>query len=364
MADQTHAQASSKQNTQETYAPSLSDPSVSSAALRSISDQTTATQAVGVDLKEYKIPDKLNAELSNFVKQIEIGKDASGAPVMSKPFLDVREIYDSLPKKLANQLLTVAYNAFSGQFPDKNEIDPKSEIKGYLQDKENYWTMLLFVDENKILGGYNFRFLEGSELKTAVGEHLWNASGKRGGLGTSFSQTFDAFSNQRGCHVRIGELNDPSLMTAEEKRLDATSGITPEGRVQFYQPIYAIKDAKGDLRGGKLNCPYIQPALAEDQDPVVYEGLSIKKYSGYDTAFPDVPADKLPIGQVRGLITGYNATMVDDVKTDPSNVYLMDCFDEFEKRQQKLQPTSPIYINIIPLTEPRTFIQDRAVLGL
>jgi GNAT superfamily N-acetyltransferase len=179
---------------------------------------------------------------------------------------------------------------YSAEFPDPDERESLANMVAYLRgagQSENGYHIVLARDDGKTVGAAISDYFIASNC--GVIEFLVAAPGRRGrGLGTALLRdtetrlASDARRRGRELQLVAAEINDPFRPGGIPDNLD------PFTRVRWW----------GGHGYGRLNFPYVQPALSETQGPVVNLLLAAKSLS-----LP--PADAVPAALVDGFVRDY-----------------------------------------------------------
>jgi GNAT superfamily N-acetyltransferase len=159
------------------------------------------------------------------------------------------------------------YSAFSAAFPNPVERPTFNRLLQRLEDPNSPLEIFLFLEDSRIVGGRQFKFINYQTDPFGIGEFTWvTAEARRLGVGSKIIKTTEDFLRSRNCKVILGEFHDPNLCSAEDRALDEKVGITPESRLRFWERQgYQVLDA-----------PYIIPPIAGQNSWVTNCLLGVK----------------------------------------------------------------------------------------
>lgn len=205
--------------------------------------------------------------------------------------LSLRETFQFDPD-LAEKIFSICYNLYTEAFPDKDEIQSADILRDCLLDPSIWWDIIAVYVDGLLMGARHFTILESQHPETArfaAGEHLYiRRDQRRKGYGRLIIQlTEEQIKNQGACFI-TSEQNDPFVMSSEQKRIDALSGITTEGRLQFWRRLGYL---------GIDQC-YYSPPLEEGRNAVYHLKLAIKKLA---PTFPDVISSEAYLAVVKAI---------------------------------------------------------------
>lgn len=246
----------------------------------------------------------------------------------------------------AAELFDKGYKIYCEVFPDPSERESAEALKEYLADETTGFEMLLFLQGNEVVGGRHVNVrsvqVDSDSFSIGVDNHLYVAkSHQRMGLGSEIVAKANEYFEEKGCALIIAEQNDPYVMTEDEKTLDAQSGISTEGRLEFWKKQGYVA----------FDCPYAQPSL-DGGEPVWYLRLSAKFLD--PAALPDAVAfdgRSMSSEAVLNMMRSYHAAFVEDIDSDPTSYEL------------KQQLGSRSTVALIGIDEERTFGSKRPDLA-
>lgn len=256
--------------------------------------------------------------------------------------LDVRMIdlegeFNDRPE-WAEDFLVRYYREFVESFPDIKERPPYSVLREHLIAPDSGFRVFAFEIDGEVVGGQHLRIVQTEDESFGVIEHLWvSREQRKAGIGSVVIQMSEQVLEKQGARFCIAEFNDPELMTPKELEEDLRSGITPEGRLRFWERQgYSL-----------LNAPYIQPSLDPAEDAVEYLMLGVKPLRDTTDIGPTMESGRL----LRAMHAYFEAFAPD---------YLQDL--------RVVQMLSDIAgrgsIDVLGLLSPRTFRQIRPVRSL
>lgn len=233
----------------------------------------------------------------------------------------------------ADAFLARYYAEFIESFPDIKERPPLDVLREHLIAPDSGFRIFAFEIDGEVVGGQHLRMVTTAEETFGVIEHLWVSKVQRqAGIGSVVIQMSEQVLEAQGAKFCIAEFNDPVLMTADERAEDLRSGITPEGRLRFWERQgYSL-----------LNAPYIQPSLNPTEDAVEYLMLGVKPLRDTTDIGPTMESGRL----LRGM-HAYFGAFAPNYLSDRRVVQML---GDIAGRD---------YVEVLPLGSPRTFRQFR-----
>lgn len=192
-------------------------------------------------------------------------------PALSLSFLSVRSLLTT-DRVRADALLAEYFEPLRKSFPDPNEAPSLERTRAALNRPITHDVNIAIsaaATNGPIVGGIHWQYYNlpalnsvGGPVRVALIEYIWNHSR----LGKVHHQSFVADRIGEGIRAIVAEINDPFLMSADQKTLDAKSGMTSEARVAWWEKrgYFAI------------DAPYMQAAIRPDTGSVDHLIMAIK----------------------------------------------------------------------------------------
>lgn len=260
---------------------------------------------------------------------IEIG----GSPALAGlQWLSMREVFTS-NSQVGAQMLSDYYARFAEAFPAEDERPARARLEQRLQDPSSPLDIVCALKGNEILGGRQFKIFERQGDTTfAAGEFLFVIPEcRRLRLGNLIVEQSEQIMTSRGALFAIGEFHDPNLCSDRDRALDELAGMTPEGRLRFWE--------KRHYR--QFDAPYVCAPVFGSSEWITNLTLAFRQLA------PGKPITSLPVSEYLGVVTRYWDSFSSGYRESPEYRRFMSHFTDVRD------------IKIMPLTESRTFSQSR-----
>jgi len=160
-----------------------------------------------------------------------------------------------------SKIFPLYYDLFQRSFPDRCGRPTLDYYLHALGEGKSDAQILAYTVGGEIVGGRHLRILDLEDERFAVADFTWVSPSHRGsGFGTAIGRRTDELLRAQGVKFLVGEISDPQVISEEQRKLDALSGVSLEKRLSFWQRYGYLK----------LDAPYIQPVLPGREDPVRY----------------------------------------------------------------------------------------------
>jgi len=260
---------------------------------------------------------------------IEIG----GSPALAGlQWLSMREVFTS-NTQVGAQMLSDYYARFAEAFPAEDERPARARLEQRLQDPSSPLDIVCALKGNQILGGRQFKIFERQGNTTfAAGEFLFVIPEyRRLRLGNLIVEESERIMTSRGASFAIGEFHDPNLCSDRDRALDELAGMTPEGRLRFWE--------KRHYR--QFDAPYVCAPVFGSTEWITNLTLAFRQLT------PGEPITSLPVSEYLSVVTRYWDSFSSGYRESPEYRRFMSHFTDVRD------------IKIMPLTESRTFSQSR-----
>ncbi len=256
-----------------------------------------------------------------------------GSPALAGlQWLSMREVFTSNSQAGA-QMLSDYYARFAEAFPAEDERPARARLEQRLQDPSSPLDIVCALKGNEILGGRQFKIFERQGDTTfAAGEFLFVIPEcRRLRLGNLIVEQSERIMTSRGASFAIGEFHDPKLCSERDRALDELAGMTPEGRLQFWE--------KRHYR--QFDAPYVCAPVFGSTEWITNLTLAFRQLT------PGEPITSVPVSEYLGVVTRYWDSFSSGYRESPEFTQFMSHFKDVRD------------ITIMPLTESRTFSQSR-----
>lgn len=256
-----------------------------------------------------------------------------GAPALAGlRWLSMREVFTS-NSQVGAQMLSDYYERFTEAFPAEDERPTRARIEQRLQDPSSPLDIVCALKGNEILGGRQFKILERhGDTTFAAGEFLFVIPEcRRLRLGNLIVAQSERIMISRGALFAIGEFHDPKLCSERDRVLDELAGMTPEGRLQFWE--------KRHYR--QFDAPYLCAPVFGSTEWITNLTLAFRQLT------PGEPISSLPTSEYLSVVTRYWDSFSSGYRESPEYTQFMSHFNDVHD------------IKIMPLTESRSFSQSR-----
>lgn len=248
-------------------------------------------------------------------------------------WLSMREVFTSHSQAGA-QMLSDYYVRFAEAFPAEDERPTRARLEQRLQDPSSPLDIVCALKGNEIVGGRQFKIFERQGYTTfAAGEFFFVIPEcRRLRLGNLIVAQSEQIMTSRGASFAIGEFHDPKLCSDRDRALDELAGMTPEGRLQFWE--------KRHYR--QFDAPYVCAPVFGSTQWITNLTLAFRQLT------PGEPTISLPVPEYLSVVTRYWDSFSSGYRESPVYTRFMSHFNHVHD------------IKVIPLTKSRTFSQNRA----
>jgi hypothetical protein len=218
---------------------------------------------------------------------------------ISLKYLTRRRLRTREERRKRSRLLDKYFQGLKEAFPLPGEIESRRCFRNYLRNDKTSWDIMAFMEGNEVIGGIHYQIISGGGVKALFGELIWIREDLR--HTGRFQLLWDRLlhlSEQCAVDSIVIEVNDPHLMTNEEKEKDQKAGITTQDRLGLWNNV--------GFRA--LNVLYAQPALEPKAEAVAYLMFCVLPLR--------LPGTFWTVEKYIGLVNAYFSTFIDTVEND------------------------------------------------
>ena len=259
-------------------------------------------------------------------------ENGSSPALAGVQWVSMREVF-SANSQAGAQMLSDYYARFEEAFPAEDERPARARLEQRLQDASSPLDIVCALKGNEILGGRQFKIFERhGDTTFAAGEFLFVIPEcRRLRLGNLIVAQSEGIMTSRGASFVIGEFHDPKLCSNRDRALDELAGMTPEGRLQFWE--------KRHYR--QFDAPYVCAPVFSSTEWITNLTLAFRQLT------PGEAITSLPVAEYLNIVTRYWDSFSSGYRESPEYAQFMSHFNDVRD------------IKIMPLTENRTFFQSR-----
>ena len=262
-------------------------------------------------------------------KDLTLSGESIVAPTQSVSMLSMREIFSTSIDR-GDELLRQYYSQYEVAFPDPAERTSFERLRQRMTDPSSPLEIACFLSGDQVVGGRHYKVISAGDTTFAYGEFTWVSPSFRGAkLGSTIREQTETQVRSKGASFFLGDFHDPLLISEDVRETDIKSGITPEGRIQFWSK-------QGYLQ---LDCPYIIPPLFGQTEWVDYCKIGVKFLDDSSVC------DSFDKAKVLEMFHAYWDTFGVPYRGTAEHSRYLSSFDEISS------------IRVIPLSEKRSFIQ-------